>query len=214
MFKRMILVVAVLALAAPVTSWAGTLQFYEASAGQGNTFMAVGPVSNLVLDLDYNAASAEFGGMFGFGELLIQSTGDIVFINVETNIPPLVDNFECQALGSCTSALQNSRGEFTQDPPGFPPGTTLWTAPFDVLVATGGDGSNGEFGLADLGLLTISGTQGSVELISGNYFDGFFTPQQIDPFTLAIIEPVPEPSTLVLLGAGLAGLAFIRRRSA
>jgi len=178
MFKRMILVVAVLALAAPVTSWAGTLQFYDAAAGEGNTNTYPGPVSGLVLDLDYNASSAENGGIFGFGELVVLTTGGDLTI----------DSFACQAVSCTFSTTGNTR-----------------------LEATGGDTSSGETGVHDFGTISLSGF-GRLELVSGNYFDFGFGVQTVEPRTLAIVTP--EPGTLVLLGAGLAGLAFIRRRSA
>jgi hypothetical protein len=62
-----------------------------------------------------------------------------------------------------------------------------------------------------VGLLTISGTSGTVNLVSGRYFDGFFNDQQLQPILLAT---VPEPVALLLLGVSLVGLGLRRHRKA
>ena len=41
---------------------------------------------------------------------------------------------------------------------------------------------------------------------------GFFSEPGLDDFRIAAASTAPEPATLVLLGLGLAGLGFSRRR--
>ena len=91
-----------LALALPAKSWAitGNLQFYENSVGQGNTLGLLGPVAGQLLDLRYNASSAdgllELGNPDGQGEragifdfsIIITTTGDVT-----------LDAFACNATG-------------------------------------------------------------------------------------------------------------------
>jgi len=176
-----LLITMILVLGTAAVAKAGTLQFFEASAGEGNTRVISSLADHLVLDIDYNAGSAEHGGIFGFSDIQIITTGDYT-----------IDSFACQAV-DCTSGLQNF-------------GTTL--------VATGGDTASGEMTALNFGLLTISGTLGDVRLVAGNYIDFASNPQTVDPFTLAAAELIPEPSTVMLLCIGLAGLLFLRLSSA
>jgi hypothetical protein len=181
MLKGWVMAAALVAFTAPATVWAGTLQIFEASAGSGNTRVVNGPVGGLVLNLDYDASSAETGTLFNF-YVLIGTTGDLT-----------LDAFTCQAT-SCLPDLTGLPNSFS---------------------ASGGDDIQGETGVKNLGLLTISGTFGTIEILDGEYFDPDFGPtfvRDIDPFVLA--QVVPEPGALILLGAGLAGLALLRRRAA
>lgn len=40
----------------------------------------------------------------------------------------------------------------------------------------------------------------------------YFNPRSFDNVLISTIDPIPEPSTFLLLGSGLAGLAFVARR--
>ena len=86
-----------LAFSLPVASSAGTLAFFETSAGAGNT-LNTGPVTDLLIDVDYDAASAEGGGLFGFAEITFQTTGDVIFSGAPT----------CQAASCFFNASANS----------------------------------------------------------------------------------------------------------
>jgi|GEM_PF-2793312 len=190
-------VVLALALPAPALAAPGSLQFFENGAGEGSTLALVGS-GPFVLDLRYNASSAdgllELGdpdgggtrpGIFDF-DIIIGTTGNVTLVGFDAS--------------SCTSVV------CTPITTGFP----------GTLRVQGSDNQNGLEGLQTLGLLSISGTSGSVEVLGGGpqgYTPFSFVRHEFTPFVLATVTPIPEPGTLLLLGVGLSGLAFLRRRS-
>ncbi len=185
-----------LALALPATTWAdpeGNLQFFEASAGLGNTLELVGPVAGQVLQLQFDGSSANSadevgdpdgggvrGGIFTFTGLGIMATGDLT-----------LNAFNCSVL-ACTSNLL--------------PGS---------LTVSGGDGAETLEGILSLGLLSISGSNGTIVLVggAGDYTPFSFVSHDVGTFTLASVTPIPEPGSFVLLGLGLGALASLRRRA-
>ena len=182
-----------LALPAPALAITGNLQFFENDAGEGNTRALVGP-GTFGLDFRYNASSADGlleveagsgrAGIYDFS-VLITTTGNVT-----------LDAFDCRATG-CLFA------------PGLLTATSLDVGMSDIL---------GQEGPQRLGLLTISGSDGTVRVQggpSGNYTPFSFTPHEFAEFVLASVSSgvIPEPGTFVLLGMGLGGLAFLRRRS-
>ncbi len=185
-----------LALALPATTWAdqpGNLQFFESSAGLGNTLELVGPVASQILDLQFDGSSANSadevgdpdmggvrGGIFEFTVLEIMPTGDLT-----------LNAFNCSVL-ACTSTLL--------------PGS---------LTVSGGDFGDTLEGILSLGLLSISGSNGTVVLMggAGDYTPFSFVSHEVRPFTLASVSPGPEPGSFVLLGLGLGALAGLRRRA-
>ncbi len=201
MRQRWLMLAVLLALALPATTWAdpeGNLQFFEASAGLGNTLELVGPVAGQVLQLQFDGSSANSadevgdpdgggvrGGIFTFAAIAIIATGDLT-----------LNAFNCSVL-ACTSTLLSGS-----------------------LTLGGGTGFQGQEleGILTLGLLSISGSNGTVELLGGTDALGGYTPfsfvsHDVRTFTLASVTPIPEPGSFVLLGLGLGALAGLRRRA-
>ncbi len=199
MRQRWLMVAVLLALALPATTWAdqpGNLQFFESSAGLGNTLELVGPVVGEILDLQFDGSSANSadevgdpgdgggvrGGIFTFAAIAIIATGDLT-----------LNAFNCSVLVGCTSNLR----------------------PDGSLTVSGGDGIETLEGILSLGLLSISGSNGTVMLVGGvgDYTPFSFVSHEVRPFTLASVTPIPEPGSFVLLGLGLGALAGLRRRA-
>ncbi len=192
-----LLAAVLLALALPTTTWAheegGTLQFFESSAGLGNTLELVGPVAGEILNLQFDGSSANAadevgdpdggglrGGIFTFTALEIMTTGFLT-----------LNAFNC-SVPACTSTL-------------LP----------ELLTVTSFDPSATLEGILSLGTLSISGSHGTVVLVggAGAYTPFSFVPHEVGTFTLASVTPIPEPGSFVLLGLGLVALAGLRRRA-
>ena len=174
---------ALLALLAPTLSEAGTgpLQLYDASAGQGNTLQVLGPVSDFVLNIQFDASDSE-GGSIQTVAASFMSTGNVT-----------LSAFVCDITGGCTTA-------------GIQGGTSI--------SLSGGPVNSDLTGIQDFFSINITGSDGTFQLLSGNYLTGGTTEGTLEPFTIAVVNPIPEPGTLVLLGAGLLGVAFLRKRFA
>ena len=116
-------------------------------------------------------------------ELYNPATGRINFIDTTTYV-----TFEWLALQSTTYSAFNSS---------------------DSLLATMtvNDATGTNTFLGDISYLTVSGI-GGFSTVSGLTYDYDGTTDGRNDDT----APVPEPSTFLLLGAGLAGIGYLRRR--
>ncbi len=188
-FVRTLLAAVLVLFASGPTAWAGDLDIFEASVGPGGTRAIGAPATDVPLDIDYSPQSAEGGGLFGFSQMQIVTTGDVTLTT---------SGFLCAAASCLYYPLPFSSG--------------------NSILITAGDDLNGEVAAThDLMTISVSGSNGFIVLLDGNYLDATGTAgapgavQTVDSTTLAV---VPEPG--VALGLTMGGLtlsAVGRRRS-
>ena len=58
---------------------AGTLEIYESSASPGVPRIIASPVTDELLDFDYQPTTAEGNGLYGLSEIRFATTGDLAF---------------------------------------------------------------------------------------------------------------------------------------
>lgn len=170
-------------------SQAADLEIFETFAGTfpGSFLFLPSPTTNRMVELEYRPQLSEGGGFYGFSEVRIVATGDVVFESA---------GFDCE-LQSCLFA-----------PSPFLGGQTL--------VLTGADDLQGEFGnITPLVRVAISGTTGYVVVESGDYMDAT-GPNALTGVARSvaprILVQVPEPALGVGLAVGVIALARSRRR--
>ena len=177
--------IGLLLLLTSLTSQAGTLIFFEASAGPGSVLSIPAPATSVSLDVNYDAASAEGGGFYGFSEANVITTGDVTIELV---------GLSCEAF-SCLPAP--------------------FTAGSSVTM-TGGDDLAGEFtNIFDILTLSVTGTNGYVAIVDGEYIDATGSGSEIGAvqmIAVTVLAEVPEPGLGLSLSLGCLALLAARRR--
>ena len=96
-------------------------------------------------------------------------------------------------------------------------GIDLYTGPSGHATGNGSDNTGYGGPLVFFTNIGAGGNSGDVNFIGAGLADGastYFSLEEDTTLSASQITPVPEPVTLSLFGAGLAGAAFIRRRKA
>jgi hypothetical protein len=150
-----------------------------------------GGTANVNLNISFDQPTGELQ----FFDLVIDWDPDILsFINATPESSPAPTEFQ---IGQPASAELSAIYPFGMQPGMF----TLATLNFNAL---------------SLGMTQLQLTAGSGGVIEGDAgtmipsgltsFSDFSIPFQASPASITVVNPVPEPSSFLLLGAGLAGL--------
>ena len=186
--KRLVesIALVLICLLTSLTSQAGSLDFFEASAEPGIPRSIPAPAIAVPIDIDYDAASAEGGGFYGLNETSIVTTGDVVLVDA---------SFNCQAY-VCL---------FFPSP--FTGGTQIWMTAADDIA--------GEFsGTFDMLTISVTGTKGYVAIVGGEYIDATGASMNlgaVQSINTTVLAEVPEPGLAASLALGCLGLILVRR---
>lgn len=168
-------------------SQAGNLEIYESSVGQGQVRSIPGPVTNVLIDLDYSPATAEGGRLYGVSEIEIEATGNLVLTPT---------GFACQAT-SCLYA-----------PAPFVTGKRIRVTAGNDLVGSNAAASN----FLRIG---VTGSTGHLVLVRGEYLDSTGAAGSVGAIRTVDAAPlvtVPELELAVGLASACALLALAGRR--
>lgn len=178
--RRRVIRLASIALATIVfaqTATAGTLAFFANPSSPGVPLAIPTASPAVALDVAYSPATSEGGGVYGFSEIRLLTTGDLTFTGA---------GFFCTVASCLHFPLPFTGG--------------------DELLITGGNDLTGETaGTLDLVSISVEGTAGFVVVVDGDYLDASGAsgaPGAIQVVNPSIVATVPEPGFAVTLVVG------------
>ena len=187
--NRALIALAVLVLSAPVSAVAGSMQVFEASVGAGNVLALTADTGIAVLNIDFDPSTAEIGFLEPVRYSGLGGSGATLPTYTATGGLTLTA-FTC-LLDACTPSALTATS---------------------VSFLSGASDTGPDFG--SLSVQTNGASVGDQIILSGIYLDGSIGNQTFGSSGIVILEVVPEPGTIVLLGMALGGMAFLRRRNA
>jgi hypothetical protein len=197
------IILVALGLVSTPASWANSLTF------QNVTFNLNIVSNNLVLGISSGTAgpSGDWTGINGFAAFEVKNVGNVTFSNSSpVALPGWTYSNDSLAAHGCISG-NTTGGCFVRNagPVAFGANTSL---SFTLQAASG------TFDLTNNSLKVIFTTNGSTSIggVCGNNQTGNCVFGKTGSL-LSTHIPVPEPSSLLLLGAGLAGIGIWRRKN-
>jgi len=167
-------------------------------------------VAGGIFIFDNDALTPANGVIAEFGTSLGVTSTDVSLLN--GSFQPVISNAKSTNSGTFNLAANQGDGPSDFSPDG-PDGAQL----SGTVVTTTGSGNIGSvlFGqYAGGGTFTINATASQLASLSFNSgIETATTPQNASGFVTVRYEVIPEPSSALLIGLGVLGLAFRRRRA-
>jgi hypothetical protein len=212
-------IIAAMLLLVPSAGAADPIRIFESGIpgpdGQTNGFpIGDGGFTGLRFFLPFGVTTDRIGGHFG-GLGGVDIFGAIVALSGPSDFPDSLDLSTPDVRGTARIVLS---------PSGVPVPSRVVSAPLEAGLTPGWHAllfGAGLFGTSGTGLFTLDNFPRTGQAIFGSggltrplpYQDGGLTQNRLYAFVDAQAAPVPEPSTLLLIGSGLAVLARRRRRN-